>query len=48
MINIYKVLVGIPDKKEPFGRPRHRWDGNIKMDLKNRAWDCGLDSFDSG
>jgi hypothetical protein len=25
-------LVGRPEEKRPLGRPRHRWEGNIKMD----------------
>ena len=31
---VYKVLVGKPEGKRPLGRPRCRWDGNIKMDLQ--------------
>jgi len=27
---IYRVLVGIPEGKRPLGRPRHRWEDNIK------------------
>jgi hypothetical protein len=30
----YRVLVGRPKGKKPLGRPRHRWEDNIKMDLK--------------
>jgi hypothetical protein len=30
----YRVLLGKPDGKRPLGRPRHRWDDNIKMDLQ--------------
>ena len=30
----YRVLVGKPEGKIPLGRPRHRWDCNIKMDLQ--------------
>ena len=30
---IYRVLVGEPKGKRPLGRPRHRWEDNIKMDL---------------
>jgi len=30
---VYWVLVGKPEGKIPFGRPRHRWKDNIKMDL---------------
>ena len=29
----YRVLVGRPGGKRPLGRPTHRWEGNIKMDL---------------
>jgi hypothetical protein len=28
------VLVGKPEGKRPLGRPRHRWEDNIKMDLQ--------------
>ena len=31
---VLKVLVGKPDGKRPLGRPRSRWDDNIKMDLQ--------------
>jgi hypothetical protein len=31
---VYKVLVGRPEEKRPLGRPRRRWEDNIKMDLK--------------
>jgi hypothetical protein len=30
----YKVLVGRPKGKRPLGRPRHRWEDNIKMDIR--------------
>jgi hypothetical protein len=30
---VYRVLVGRPEGKRPLGRPRCRWEGNIKMDL---------------
>jgi len=30
---VFRVLVGKPDGKRPLGRPRRRWDDNIKMDL---------------
>jgi hypothetical protein len=32
--NFYKVLVEIPEGYITLGRPRHRWEDNIKMDLK--------------
>ena len=31
---VHKVLVGKPEGKRPLGRPRHRWEDNIKMDLQ--------------
>jgi hypothetical protein len=31
---IYRVLVGKPAGMRPFGRPRHRWEDNIKMDIQ--------------
>jgi hypothetical protein len=31
---VHSVLVGKPEGKRPLGRPRHRWEDNIKMDLQ--------------
>jgi hypothetical protein len=31
---VYRVLVGRPEGKRPLGRPRCRWEDNIKMDLR--------------
>ena len=31
---VYRVLVGKPEGKRPLGRPRHRWEDNIKMGLQ--------------
>ena len=36
---VYRVLVGKPEGKKTLGRPRHRWEGNIKMDLQEVG--CG-------
>jgi hypothetical protein len=41
-INACRILVGKPEGKRPLGRPRHRWVGNIKMDLR----EIGLDGVD--
>jgi len=41
----YKVLVGKPEVKRPLGRPRCRWNVNIKMDLKEVRW-RGMNWFD--
>jgi hypothetical protein len=32
--SVYRVLVDRPKDKRPLGRPRRRWENNIKMDLK--------------
>jgi hypothetical protein len=32
--DVYRVLVGKPEGKRPLGRPRHRWEDNIMMDIK--------------
>jgi hypothetical protein len=32
--SIYRVLVGKPEGKRPPGRPRRRWEDNIKMDFQ--------------
>jgi hypothetical protein len=34
----YRILVGIPEGRRPFGRSRRRWEDNIKMDLKEVGW----------
>jgi hypothetical protein len=39
---IYRVLVGKPVGKRPFGRPRRRWEDNIKMDLQEVVY-VGMD-----
>ena len=35
---VHRVLVGKPKEKRPLGRPRHRWEDNIKMDLLEVEW----------
>jgi hypothetical protein len=37
---VYKVLVGKPDGKRTLGRPRNRWEDNIKMDIQEVG--CGV------
>ena len=32
--DVYRVLVGKPEGKRPLGRPRRRWEDNIKTDLQ--------------
>ena len=36
---VYRVSVGKPERKRPLGRPRRRWEDNIKMDLQEVG--CG-------
>jgi len=40
--NVYNVLVGKPEGKRPLGRPRHRWEDSIRMDLGEIRWE-GVD-----
>jgi hypothetical protein len=35
--NMYRVLVGKPERKRPLRRPRHRWE-NILLDLQELGW----------
>ena len=37
--DVYRVLVGKPEGKRPLGRPRRRWEDNIKMHLQEVG--CG-------
>jgi len=46
---VYRVLVAKPEGKRPLGRPRHKWEDNIKVDLQGRVmWGYGLDRASSG
>ena len=38
---VHRVLVGKPEGKRPLGRPRRRWEDNIKMDLQEVGGSCG-------
>jgi hypothetical protein len=31
---VYRVLVGRPESKRPLGRPRRRWEDDIKVNLR--------------
>jgi hypothetical protein len=37
--SVYRVLVGRPEGKRPLGRPKSRWENNIKMDLREMGID---------
>ena len=39
--NAFRVLLGKPEGKRPSGRPRCRWEDNIKMDLREVGYDVG-------
>jgi hypothetical protein len=38
---LHRVLVGKPEGKWPLGRPRRRWEDNIKMELQEVGVGCG-------
>ena len=38
---VHKALVGKPEGKRPLGRPRRRWEDNIKMYLEEVGRGCG-------
>jgi hypothetical protein len=44
----YRILVGRPEGKRSLGKPRRRWENNIKMYLREVGWGQGLDRFGSG
>jgi hypothetical protein len=47
--NVYRVLVGKSEGRTSLGRPRHRWEDGIKMDLREIDWlGGGVDSPGSG
>jgi hypothetical protein len=39
MRNAYVILAADLEGKRPFGRPCHRWEDNIRMDLKEIGWE---------
>jgi hypothetical protein len=43
--NACRILVGNPEGKRPIGRPRRRWENNIRMDLREIGWG-GMDWID--
>jgi hypothetical protein len=46
---VYRVLVGKPEVKRPLGRPKRRWEDNIKIDENEVGWrGYGLDGVGSG
>jgi hypothetical protein len=46
---MYTELGREPEGSRPLGRPRHTWEDNIKMDVREIRWEsCGLNASDSG
>jgi hypothetical protein len=43
--SVHRVLMGKPERNRPLGRPRHRWEDNIKMDLQEMECE-GMDWID--
>jgi hypothetical protein len=39
MRNADNILVGKPERKRPFGRPKRRWKDNIKIYLRDTRWE---------
>jgi hypothetical protein len=46
--DVYRVLVGEPEGRRPLGRPRHRWENNIEMNIQEVGCEHGLDRCGSG
>jgi hypothetical protein len=38
MRHVYDILIGKFDGKRPLGRPRHRWENNTRMDIREIGW----------
>ena len=38
--DVYRVLMGKPEGRRPLGRPRRRWEDNIRMDLREVGCGC--------
>jgi hypothetical protein len=36
--NAYRIVVGKPEGKRPLGRPRRRWEDNIRIDVREIGW----------
>jgi hypothetical protein len=38
--NVYRVLMGKPERRRPLGRPRRRWEDGIRLDVRKISWGC--------
>jgi hypothetical protein len=45
--NVHKILVGKAEGKRPLGRPKHRWEDRIRMDVTEIGW-RGVGGVQSG
>ena len=45
---VYRILMGKPEGKRPLGRPRNRWEDNMKLDIQEAVWWCEVDRAGSG
>jgi hypothetical protein len=45
---VYMVLVGKPEGKRRLGRPRSRWEDEIRMNIRETGWGCRVHSVGSG
>jgi hypothetical protein len=36
--DLYRILMRKPEGQRPLGRPRHRWEDNIKIDFQELEW----------
>jgi hypothetical protein len=41
-IRVHRMLVGKPERKRPMGRPRRRWEDNVKMDVQEVGGGLGV------
>jgi hypothetical protein len=39
MRNSYSILVGRPEEKRPLGKPGRRWEGNIRINVREIGWE---------
>jgi hypothetical protein len=40
---LYRDMVGEPNGRRPLGRPKRKWEDNIKIDIQEVGWGYGLD-----
>ena len=41
----YRVLVGKREGRRPLGKPRRRWEDNIKLDVREMGWEAWIGSI---